>query len=157
MKLVYRRGKTRRNEQFFLALPATAPCSFFFSFFSPTRGRSVVEDVLSAITHVHISGMMHEAVLANIGRCVYHQNGHVANNGSCSLFLVVLSAVDELEQKVRVHGGRMRGSARLGWAVQYCSVTFACFLLLLLYCSQTCAPPCRHSAANRRKYLFLWI
>ncbi|CAM9285200.1 unnamed protein product [Scytosiphon promiscuus] len=32
--------------------------------------RAVVEDVLAAVTHVHVSGMMHEAVLADIGRYI---------------------------------------------------------------------------------------
>lgn len=71
----------------------------------------MVEDVLSAIKHVHISGMMHEAVLANIGRCVYHQNGRVANDGSCLLFLVVLSA-----GALVVAGVAWLGLARLGSA-----------------------------------------
>lgn len=32
------------------------------------RVRAVVEDVLAAVTHVHVSGRMHETVLADIGR-----------------------------------------------------------------------------------------
>ena len=31
-------------------------------------GRAVVEDVLAAVTHVHVSGKMHEMVLGDIGR-----------------------------------------------------------------------------------------
>lgn len=30
--------------------------------------RAVVEDVLAAVKHVHVSGMMHEKVLGDIGR-----------------------------------------------------------------------------------------
>lgn len=30
--------------------------------------RAVVEDVLAAVTHVHVSGKMHEMVLGDIGR-----------------------------------------------------------------------------------------
>lgn len=33
--------------------------------------RAVVEDVLAAVTHVHVSGMMHERVLADIGRYIH--------------------------------------------------------------------------------------
>ena len=46
--------------------------------------RAVVEDVLAAVKHVHVSGLMHEKVLADIGRWVkIGQWDSSRNRGAC--------------------------------------------------------------------------
>lgn len=45
--------------------------AFLWRFVPLNAFRSVVEDVLEAVKHVHVSGILHDRVLADIGRYVW--------------------------------------------------------------------------------------